>query len=87
MEHQIDVLTEHSDGIHSYRSAIECKYWKQKINKDIVMKVAETVEDCGLSKGIIVCQKDILRYNKICKRKNIGLVEFREITEKIGKEE
>ncbi len=28
--HQIDVLTKHSDGIHNYRTAIECKYWKKK---------------------------------------------------------
>jgi len=32
VEHQIDVLTSHSDGIHSYLTDIECKYWKEKIN-------------------------------------------------------
>lgn len=28
VDHQIDILTAHSDGIHSYRTAIECKYCK-----------------------------------------------------------
>jgi hypothetical protein len=26
VKHQIDVLTSHSDGIHEYLTAIECKY-------------------------------------------------------------
>ena len=43
--HQIDVLTAHSDGIHEYKTAIECKYWKDKVNKDIVMKVSEIIQD------------------------------------------
>lgn len=60
VEHQIDVLTSHSDGIHSYRTMIECKYWDQNVNKDVIMKVAEIVEDAGLNKGIIV-SKMVLR--------------------------
>lgn len=40
IQHQIDVLTIHSDGIHSYGTAIECKYWNKKIDKDIVMKLS-----------------------------------------------
>ena len=43
VEHQIDVLTAHSDGLHDYLTDIECKYWNQKINIDIVMKVKEIV--------------------------------------------
>ena len=35
VNHQIDVLTKHSDGIHTYKTAIECKYWDKNINKDI----------------------------------------------------
>lgn len=81
--HQIDVLTTHSDGIHSYETAIECKYWKYKVNKDIVMKVSSIIEDAGISKGVIVTKsgftKDGLEYAKF---KNIGLVELRESTDK-----
>jgi hypothetical protein len=50
LEHQVDVLTTHSDGLHSYKTAIECKYWDKSINKDIVMKVAEIVEDAHINK-------------------------------------
>ncbi|MDP2692914.1 MAG: restriction endonuclease [bacterium] len=81
--HQIDVLTSHSDGIHKYRTAIECKYWKEKINKDIVMKVASIIEDAHLNKGVIVSKNgfttDGISY---AKSKNIGLVELREMEDK-----
>jgi len=83
VSHQIDVLTVHSDGIHAYETAIECKYWKDKVNKDIVMKVSSIIEDAGISKGVIVTKsgftKDGLEYAKF---KNIGLVELRESTNK-----
>lgn len=83
IKHQIDVLTKHSDGIHNYRTAIECKYWKEKINKDIVMKVSEIIEDAGINKGVIVSKNgftpDGISYAKY---KNIGLVELREIEKK-----
>lgn len=83
VEHQIDVLTNHSDGLHSYKTAIECKYWDENINKDIIMKVAEIVEDAGLNKGVIVSKKgfteDAINFAKY---KNVGLVELREPTKK-----
>ncbi len=82
VSHQIDVLTTHSDGINSYDTAIECKYWKTKVNKDVVMKVAAINEDAGISKGIIVSRsgftKDGQEYAKF---KNIGLVTLREWNE------
>ena len=82
VEHQVDVLTSHSDGIHSYKTVIECKYWEENINKDIIMKVAEIVEDTGASKGIIVSKNgftpDAVAFAKY---KNIGLVELREPTD------
>jgi hypothetical protein len=83
VSHQIDVLTAHSDGIHTYETAIECKYWKDKVNKKIVMEVSSIIEDAGISKGVIVTKsgftKDGLEYAKF---KNIGLVELRESTDK-----
>ncbi|OKZ41850.1 MAG: restriction endonuclease [Phocaeicola vulgatus] len=82
VEHQIDVLTSHSDGIHSYRTMIECKYWDQNVNKDVIMKVAEIVEDAGLNKGIIVSKNgftpDAINYARY---RNIGLVELRKPTD------
>ena len=80
--HQIDVLTGHSDGIHEYKTAIECKYWKENVNKDIIMKIAEIIEDTGIDKGVIVSKngytEDAVSFAKY---KNIGLVELREMSE------
>jgi hypothetical protein len=80
--HQIDVLTSHSDGIHIYKTAIECKFWEKNINKDIVMKVAEIIEDAGINKGVIVSKNgfttDGIEYARY---KHIGLVELREMTD------
>lgn len=77
--YQIDVLTSHSDGLHSYETAIECKYWKEKINKDIVLKLSGTLEDAGISKGVIVSKSgfspDCIA---VAKYHNIGLVQLRE---------
>lgn len=79
VKHQIDVLTKHSDGIHNYRTAIECKYWKDKINKDIVMKVANIIEDAGIEKGVIVSKEGFTKDGiEFAKYKNIGLVELKE---------
>ncbi|MBK8042618.1 MAG: hypothetical protein IPK21_08105 [Haliscomenobacter sp.] len=35
VSHQIDILTSHSDGVHNYRTAIECKYWDKKLIKKL----------------------------------------------------
>ncbi|HEY5747623.1 MAG TPA: restriction endonuclease [Chryseolinea sp.] len=81
--HQIDVLTRHSDGMHEYFTAIECKHWKDKVDKDIVMKVSEIIDDAGVSKGVIVAKMgftpDAITY---AKNRNISLVELREPVEK-----
>lgn len=83
VEHQIDVLTSHSDGIHIYKTAIECKYWDKTINKDIVMKVSEIIGDAGINKGVIVSKKGFTEDGILfAKFKNIGLVELREIEDK-----
>ncbi len=82
VEHQIDVLTLLSDGIHTYLTAIECKYWKEKVNKDIVMKLAEIINDCGINKGVIVCKNGFTQDGvDYATHKNIEIVELREIKE------
>ncbi|MDR6845627.1 restriction endonuclease [Flavobacterium granuli] len=82
VSHQIDVLTELSDGIHTYKTAIECKYWQEKITKDIVMKVSEIIEDAGINKGVIVSKNGFTQDGiSFAKYKNIGLVELRETEE------
>ena len=83
VSHQIDVLTSLSNGINTYKTAIECKYWKKKINKDIVMKLSETILDTGINKGIIVSKSGFTKAGKeYAKHKGIELIELREIDEK-----
>ena len=77
--HQIDVLTSSSDNTHTYRTAIECKYWKKKVNKDIVMKVSEIIKDAEIDKGIIVSKSGYTRDAvNFADHSNIGLVELHE---------
>jgi hypothetical protein len=76
--YQIDVLTSHSDGIHGYETAIECKYWKEKVNKDTVLKLAGTLEDADISKGVIVSKSSFTPdCIAVAKYHNIGLVQLR----------
>lgn len=82
VSHQIDVLTSHSDGIHRYRTAIECKYWQEKINKDIVMKVSEIISDTGIDKGVIVSKNGFTQDGfEYARYKGIRLVELREASD------
>ncbi len=52
--HELDVLTEKSDGITTFRAVVECKAWDQPIEKDVVAKLDYVIHDLGLNKGIIV---------------------------------
>ena len=82
VKHQIDVLISHSDGIHDYLTAIECKYWNKNIDKDIIMKVEQIVKDCNFNKGIIVTKNGFTPDGeKYAEFVNIGLVILREPTE------
>lgn len=80
VEHQIDVLASHSDGIHTYKTAIECKYWKNTISKDTVMKIHSIINETNIDKGIVISKKgftpDAIAY---AKSKNIGLALLREV--------
>lgn len=80
--YQIDVLTEQSDGEKTLRTAIECKFLKEKVTNDTVMKLQCIMEDAGIESGIIVCKtgftRDTLLY---AEHKGIKLVELREADE------
>lgn len=81
--HQIDVITSHTDGDHAYETAIECKYRKEKVNKDVVMKLVQILEDTRISKGIIVSKSGFTRDGiQYAKHKDIGIVHLREYEEK-----
>lgn len=80
--YQIDVLTEQRDGEKTHRTAIECKFLKEKVTNDTVMKLHCIIEDAGIESGIIVCKtgftRDTLLY---AEHKGIKLVELREADE------
>ena len=76
--HQIDVLTSHSDGVHTYRTCIECKYWNEKVDKAVIAKQALVVEDTATDKGVVVSKSGFTEGAKLVAReKRIGLVELR----------
>lgn len=83
VQHQIDVLTKQSNGVQQIVTAIECKYLKKKITKDIVMKVLGIINDAQIDKGIIVSKSGFTKdATDFAREYNIGLVELREIQEK-----
>lgn len=83
LSHQIDVITSHTEGNNTYETAIECKFRKEKVNKDVVMKLVAILEDTGISKGIIVSKSGFTRDGiQYAKHKNIGIVHLREYEEK-----
>ena len=76
--HQIDVLTTHTDGVHEYRTAIECKYWEKKVDKDPITKLSVILEDAQIEKGVVVSKSGFTSDAKgIAKARNISLVELR----------
>jgi hypothetical protein len=79
VSHQIDVLTSHSDGIHKYYTNIECRYWDQKINKDIVIKTAYINDDCNFDKSVLVSKQGFTEDAVLTARNaNVYLVELTE---------
>ena len=76
--HQIDVLTNHGDGLHQYRTAISCKNLNKKVGLPVVREFAQIVQDANLNKGVIISKMGFTRPAKsYAESKNIGLVELR----------
>ncbi|GEM63855.1 hypothetical protein SF1_18370 [Sphingobacterium faecium NBRC 15299] len=82
VKHQIDVMTEQFLGGKRLLTAIECKYWNRKVNKDVIMKHLEIMQDLEIENGIIVCKsgftKDTVTY---AEHRGIKLVILREVEE------
>lgn len=82
VKHQIDVLTEQIDGEKLLLTAIECKHWKKKVNKKIVMELSGIMCDADIASGIIVTKTgftpDTLTF---ADHLGIKLVELRELAQ------
>ncbi|OQP59529.1 hypothetical protein A3860_37475 [Niastella vici] len=80
VKHQVDVLTEQLHGEDYLLTAIECKFLKKKVTKEIVMKLYSIMKDADISSGIIVSTmgftKDTLTY---AEHVGIRLVELKEV--------
>lgn len=80
VKHQVDVLTEQLNGEQSLLTAIECKFLKKKVTKEIVMKLHSIMKDADIASGIIVSKmgftKDTLNY---AEHLGIRLVELKEV--------
>ena len=77
--HQVDVLTSETDGIKIFRTAIECKYWNKKVDKDIVMKLIMIITDANIQRGIIVSKNGYTPdAQQFAKHHNILIVQLKE---------
>ena len=77
--YQIDVLTRQSNGLQTVRTAIECKYWKKRVTRNVVSNLITTVEDTNIEKGVIVSKEGFTSGAiALAKQRNISLVEMRE---------
>ena len=76
--HQIDILASHDDGVHTYRTAIECKYWNKKVSKAQALELSGKIDDANIEKGILVSKCGFTRGAvTIAKSKGISLVHLR----------
>jgi len=54
---QIDVLLEHSNGPYEYKTLIECKYWKRKVERANIDVLYAGMQDLNASKGVFFTTK------------------------------
>lgn len=53
--HELDVVGEKRDQLTTFRLAVECKAWRQPIEKDVVAKFSYVLGDVGIREGVIAC--------------------------------
>ena len=77
--YQIDVLAKQSNGLQTVRTAIECKYWKKRVTRNVVSNLITLLEDTNIEKGVVVSREGFSSGAiSLAKERNISLVEFRE---------
>lgn len=79
---QIDVLVTLTAQYHTLKIIIECKFWKDKVDRSVVDTVAAAVEDLDASKGVIFTtvgyEEGAVQY---AKGKNIDIFLVRDVYE------
>jgi len=90
-KHQIDVLAMYRTPVTEFKVLVECKNWDKPINKDVVMKVYNEVQDLGFDKGIIITQSyptvDALRSASATNVEIIDRYKLASIIEELGVKE
>ena len=80
--YQIDVLTSHTDGLHTYRTAIDCKHWKRRVGRPSVAKLSSMLDDTGIEKGVLVSLRGFTEpAERFAAGKRISLVRLRPVTD------
>ncbi|WP_411681891.1 restriction endonuclease [Clostridium thailandense] len=78
---QIDVLITQKTKFHIYNTLVECKRWKQKIDRSIVDILFASIEDLNASKGVIFTTVGYeAGAEKYAKSKNIDIFVIRDLT-------
>lgn len=78
---QIDVLITQETKLHKYMTLVECKRWKEKVNRGIIDILYASIEDLNASKGVIFTTSGYeAGAEKYAESKNIDIFVVRELT-------
>lgn len=78
---QIDVLITQETKLHKYMTLVECKRWKEKIDRSIIDILYASIEDLNASKGVIFTTSGYeAGAEKYASSKNIDIFVVRELT-------
>ena len=65
--------------MQTVRTAIECKYWKKRVTRNVVSNLITLLEDTNIEKGVVVSKEGFTSGAiALAKPRNISLVEMRE---------
>jgi hypothetical protein len=79
---QIDVKVTQKTKLHTYVTLVECKRWKEKIDRQRVDVLFASIEDLGASKGVIFTTSGYEAGAELyAKSKNIDLFVVRDLTD------
>lgn len=78
---QIDVLITQETKLHKYITLVECKRWKEKIDRSIIDVLYASIEDLNASKGVVFTTSGYeAGAEKYAASKNIDIFVVRELT-------
>ena len=70
---QIDVLLTHKSKLHTYVTVVECKRWKEKVDRGIIDILYATIEDINASKGVIFMSKGAQKLHRIIVKPRLSM--------------